>query len=407
MIQTRSLVVLAGAALGLGTAALAQSSDQTRALSSELRSDAANRTSLLAQADSEIALGGQIQFRYIWNFRDEAPNAVEDDPATPGVDETVEDEDTTLGFQARRTKIWAKGNVAEDWGFKIVGAFDRDGGDFELEDAFINYDINDTTSVMFGQFKLPFLREELVSSAKQLAVDRSVTNETFNQDRSQGIMVTYTGDAFRFGGAFSDGLRTANTDFDSMAEADYAFTGRVEWKWAGDWEVFEDFTSWQGSDYAGMIGGALHWEDGGSTGGPTAEVETFGLTVDASAEGNGWNAYGAFIWLDEDSAFGESTSNYGWLVQGGVFLAERWELFGRFDMTIPDDDLDADEFSTITVGVNHYVIPESHAVKFTADVQYLIDELDKSIVSSSTGVGILPDTGDGQWAIRLQMQLVF
>lgn len=407
MIQKKSLVMLAGAALGLGSAALAQSTDQTRALSSELRSDASTRTSLLASADTDIAFGGMLQVRYLLNFRDEAPNVVEDDPETPE-DETVSDEDTTLGFQARRTKIWAKGNVAENWGFKVQGNFNRDGGEFTLEDAYITNDINDTWAWQLGQFRLPLLREDSVSSAKQLAVERSLTNEVFRQNRSQGVQFNYTGDNARFMGAFSDGLRTQNTDFNSTAEADYALTGRFEWKWAGDWSRFEDFTSWQGDDNAGMLGAALHWQDGGETGGPTADVEILRATADVSFEGNGWNAFGAIIYDNTDIAgVGDDTSNWGWLIQAGVFLNEQWELFGRYDMTLPDDDLDLDDFSTLTAGVNYYITPESHAVKFTGDVQYFFDKVDSGLTVITTGAGNLPDSGDGQFAIRLQFQLVF
>jgi hypothetical protein len=329
----------------------------------------------------------------------------DNDPSTPDV--AIPDEDTTTGFQARRTKIWAKGNVAENWGFKVQGNFNRDGGDFELEDAYITNDINDSWSWQFGQFRLPLLREDSVSSANQLAVERSLTNEVFRQNRSQGVQFNYTGDAFRFMGAFSDGLRTQNTDFNSMAEADYALTGRFEWKWAGDWAQFEDFTSWQGDDNAGMLGAAIHYQGGGETGGPTADIDVLRATADISFEGNGWNAFGAFIYDDTEPDGFDSTTNYGWLVQGGVFLNEQWELFGRYDMTMPDDDLDLDDFSTITAGVNYYITPQSHAVKFTGDVQYFLDEVDGGLTVITTGAGNLPDDSDGQFVIRLQFQLVF
>src|SRR5439155_5453186 len=89
MSQTKRFLVLAGAALSLGgvNAALAQQSnaDETRAIVAEMLADAQTRTSLLAAGGAghdgqfylaspdgsfRLNVGGQIQFRYILDFRD-------------------------------------------------------------------------------------------------------------------------------------------------------------------------------------------------------------------------------------------------------------------------------------------------------------------------------------------------
>jgi len=388
------LVVAAGAALGLSSFALAQNADQSRAYANELTSDAAGHQSFAANSTVEVY--GQIQFRYIINSRDEVAG----------------DDDAAIGFQTRRTKIGVRGTVGENFGYEVRGAFDREDGVFGLENAFVTYAIDDNWTARWGQFKLPTLREELTSSTNLLAVDRSTVNEAFNQDYSQGIEFQYRNDSFMFRGAFSDGFGTRNTDFTSGTEADYAFTGRLDYRWgAGDWSRFEDFTSWRGQEYGGTIGGAAHWQSGGDTVG-TADTDIWQVTVDTGVEGNGWNVYGAFIWTNTDTAgAADSTDDLGWLVQGGWFLTDNWELFGRFDMVIPDDDRGAasDEFSAFTIGVNDYIIPESHAAKFSADLVWNLDaQADSaSVVFPNTGTGLLTDTEGDQFVIRLQFQLLF
>src|SRR5690606_21265323 len=117
-----------------------------------------------------------------------------------------------------------------------------------------------------------------------------------------------------------------------------------------------DFTSFRGSSNALMIGGALHWEsDSEEVGSVTDDI--FAYTIDASWESDGWNLYGAFIGnsVNGDAGVGDS-DNWGFLLQGGVFVADDWELFARYDFLAGDDDVFAeDEFSEITFGVNYYI----------------------------------------------------
>lgn len=422
MSHTKSLVLLAGAAIGLSGAAFAdqnawssQNADEVRALVAEMMNDAQTRSSLLqsgatsgydgkfflgsADGNFRLNVGGQIQFRYLANFRDDN---FADDPAT---DRDESDDDNTLGFQTRRTKLWFEGHIFDpNLYYKVNGAFSRSGGEFELEDAYVGYKFENGLDLRWGQFKSPFLREELVSSTKQLAADRSNVNEFFNQDRSQGIQVAWAGEQFRAMGMFSDGFNSANTDFNADP-ADFALTGRVEFLAMGDWKQFDDFTSWRGSSNALMIGGAIHWETDSEEVNNSAD-DFFAYTLDASWESDGWNLYGAFVGssVDTDTGAGD-TDPFGFIVQGGVFVAEDWELFARYDYTDGDN---LDDFSEFTFGVNYYI--HKHAAKFTADVVWALDETataNGTAAVTSTGTGILASGEQDQFVIRAQFQLVF
>lgn len=447
MSQTKSLVVLAGAALSLGGAAFAEqaawssaNADEVRALVAEMMADAQTRSSLLqggataghdgkfflASSDGNFRLNvsGQIQFRYIATFLD-------DD--APGVD------DFDQGFQTRRTKLAFSGHVFDpNLFYKVQGAFRRDGGagagggDFQLEDAYVGYKWDNGWMARWGQFKLPFLREELVSSSKQLAVERSVVNEEYNQDYSQGIEAGWQGDWARFALAFSDGFASRNSDI-GADPADYAFTGRVEFLLGGDWKQFEDFTSFRGSDFAWMIGVAGHYEKGPDIDGSSDPAQVipgipwFALaTADISVEGDGWNLFGAVIYQhfdnDQDGAASVDSDDFGFVAQGGVFLTEELELFGRYDHLLPDGDRGGavpvpgstdDAFKTITAGVNYYM--HGHAAKFTFDVAWYLDDTSSTALGAiglgpgglNSGTGLLPSTEENQFSIRAQFQLLF
>jgi phosphate-selective porin OprO and OprP len=394
-----ALASVAGAALGMAAAAGAQTLDSSRAYSAELLADSQNRTSALAQQPEafSVKVGGQIQFRYIYTDGDDIPG----------------DENEAAGFQTRRTKLNFSGNVIDKtWEYQILAAFNRATGQPVLENAFVKKSMENGWYVQFGQFKLPFLREENMSSTRQLASDRTATNNFFTQAFSQGIEIGTGGkgeDNFRIAGAFSDGLRSSNTDI-GMSPADYALTGRAEYRIAGDWRQFRQFTSFRNADFGALLGGAVHWQSGGDTLG-TPDVDVLSATADLSLVGNGWNFYAAGIWANTDPEGGTDTDDFGVVLQGGFFVTDQTELFARYDATIADDDRALDDFHTLTVGVNHYFSPESHAAKLTVDLQYLFDAPAESLTPSASslrGIGVLAgDRDDGQIALRAQFQLLF
>jgi hypothetical protein len=393
--RTVALVLAAGVAT-----TQAQTLDQSRAYAAELMADATARQSSLAPAAQDFtpAIHGFTQFRFNWNHRDDS-----------GLDSNNNKE--TIGFQNARTKLIVNGNIAnENWGYTVMFKFEDPGsGAAVLDDAYGTYKIGNGWGLKFGQFKLPLYREELVGDQYQLFANRSVVNAFFTQSRSQGVQVGYEGDQFHVYGAVSDGLSTKNTDFTSGSEADIALTARGEWKWAGDWKQAKDFTSFQNSEFFGMVGAAINWQTGGDTVG-TADQDVLDLTLDASVEGNGWNAFAAFCFRNTDPTGGPTLTDYGFLIQGGIFVAADWEITAGYNVLVPDSDhAPADSnFNTIQVGVNHYIVPESHALKITVDWQYFFDkQASTAIALANTQVGLLASSKDSQWNLRGQIQLMF
>jgi len=219
------------------------------------------------------------------------------------------------GFGVPRAKLEFSGHVVDpSWQFMIVGAFEQQatqgafgqvgsanggsgvfanggsmgpvyangsysgnysggngslGSRFGLEDAYVRKVLDDNWSIRVGQFKSPLLREELVSSKYQLAVERSLVNQFFSTGYSQGIELTFVNDCFRVMGSFNDGGGNTNTtstignSSNGGNWTEYAVTGRVEWKAMGSWSQFDSFSSPNGSATGILLGAAVNWQRGG------------------------------------------------------------------------------------------------------------------------------------------------
>ncbi len=426
--KVKGLLMLAGAALSVsGATALAQSqsSDEVRAVVAEMLSDAETRSSLLAAGDAghdgsdffiagdgfRLNIGGQLQFRYVLNFRD--------DESTVG---SARVDDFTHGFQTRRTRFDVDGELNKDWFFRV--RFRNDNGDSASVDfAYAGYKFANGWKATWGQFKLPLLREEMVSSAKQLAAERSFTNSVYTQGFSQGVQLSYKAENWRGFFAFSDGLNSGNTDFiasentsgfATSGQAEYAFTARADFLLSGNFDQFEDFTSAKGADFGFMLGAAVHWQQSDNT--PVAgdeDRDTLQYTIDASLEGDSWNLYGAFIGRYQQDSIGAAETDlndFGAVVQGGWRFAENTEVFARWDAIFADNDrgLNEDTYNFLTAGLNQYYA--GHAAKATLDVVWAFENTNDLTAFGSlpaTGVGIIGQTDENEVAIRLQFQLLF
>lgn len=391
-------IITAGSVLA-SFAGVATAADDSR--NYELASlDVDDYSLVIGDKDSKkLKIQFQSQTRYQVNQRDDASTTL----ANP-------DDDLTLGFVQQRTKVKLAGKLTDNISGRAIISFKKDTGYASLNTMAINWKINEDTTLTFGQFKLHALWEENVAWNEQLAAERSATNETFNQGRSQGVEVTFLGDNWRARVAVSDGIRSENTSFDDSDEADIAFTGRLEYRFGeAGFDDYDSFVSFRGAQSGVRLGGALHWQTMGETN-PSAAMSTDMLlaTADAQFVGDGWSAFGAFIFRSEDNGMTDF-SDMGAVVQGGVFVNDQTQIFGRWDAVFSDSDRGAtgNDFNSISVGVNHYLIPDSNAAKLTLAATVSLDPTTESIVYTSDSHNLLPDSEDGQFGIVLQAQFLF
>ena len=392
--------------------------DEIRGLVQDVLADADARSSLLqnginagwnngfylGSVDGNFLLKvqGQLQARFVYNTQDNSP-----------------DDDDRWGFENRRTKLTFSGNVIDpSWQYRVQTSAGRDGGRFRLQSAFIAKEFGDNWKLQIGQFKPPFMREELVSSARQLAVERSLVNEEFNQGRSQGVELAYSGDQFNAAVMINEGFDRDNTP--ALAEdTEFAVTARAEALLAGSWSQFKDFTSWPEETTAVMIGAAIHYEqeefgtgdglfvdadaDGVDDTFNDDELETLAFTADLSLEFGSANAFAAFVYrnLNRDST---TADQLGFVVQGGVFLTDDLEIFARYEWA----DLDragVDDLSVITFGLNRFWA--KHALKWSTDIGIGLNEIADPFKASGAGWRADTTGQNGQIVVRSQMQLLF
>lgn len=410
-----------------------------------------NKGFFLASPDGSFRLNlkGQVQFRWAANFRD-IPDSV------------TGQTERNYGFENRRTKLTFSGHVIDpSLTFEVKPIFNRSStsissGDQTLSNRDVNGSIEDIWvqksfgngfSVRGGQFKAPFLREELVSSSSQLAVERSLVNDTFTTKFSQGIQVEWEQEMFRLQAFYGDGLRSNRvgpttgsgaasdfggaylTDFQTN-DTDWAFAGRAELKLAGNWKQFRDLTSFRGEEFGLLIGlGAMAQNIRPNTANSAGVEDMVGLTADVTVDFGGANLFGYGVYREvglnaeratRTGGLEDSLGQWGFVVQGGFFVTEDVELFGRYEYGDTDTDqfrtasllADGETASIVTAGVNWYPLGYANTgIKWTTDLGFALDPVvdfnssGGNWLSDQTGAG--QSTSDGQFVIRSQIQLQF
>lgn len=387
--------------------------EEIRALINEAQADSATRTSLLqdgamagymgagkgfmlSSGDGGFSMNiyGYNQTRWIWNNRDSGGAANFDE--------------NNVGFEASRTVLGFKGNLFDKDLAYNVSLLADDSGSVALYDAYFDWALDNGWFIRWGQYKDTFQREDLVGDTMQLAVDRSFVSQIASLGRTQGVSLNYAGDQFKFSVGYNDGYtpsysslagQNANTGFTADG-TEFGMTARFDWLAAGSWAQFNDFTSWSTDDEFGfLLGGAVAWQNG-EYGTLASEVENFQFTVDASAEWAGPNLFASFTGRSNDTNGGTDVDQFGFVVQGGWNIDDKWEPFARYEWFDWDGTV-ASDANILTVGVNYFF--NNHDWKWTTDVMFGFDPI------TGTYAGLLPDTSteDGQWAIRSQMQVAF
>jgi len=413
--------------------------DEIRGLVQDVLADADVRSSLqsdgmtagwadhffLASSDGrfKLTLEGQMQVRYIYNYHDQPDRHRQ-------------------GWEVTRASLRFHGHVFSPditYYLRIDPTRNEPGlvtGLYFLNDAWIRYALNDDWSVRVGQFKLPFNREELVSSSYQLAVERSLVNEAMNLGRSQGVELTYTNGASRASLALSDGasggaglgilLNNQGTQGATVSrinsnallqDVEYAVTGRYEHLLSGNWNQFVDFTSPIDEEFGMLLGFAVHAQQGESTnggGGARDEARFIGGTADLSMEFGGANFFISASHYYIDAANSTPTLGVinftGIVAQFGIYVAPKWEVFvrgeyGQFDGS-GGSTLDFPDLNLVTTGFNYYL--EGHDLKWTTDIGFGISDVSGAIWAADIA-GYRGDNDEvaPQVVFRTQIQLLF
>jgi len=424
-ITTIALVTMSGSAL-------AQSGlDIDRAYAAELRADANTRSSLLGSNAAGLDMEIFTQFRYTYDTRSEVNGT------------TLGDAEDTIGFSLPRTQIRMSGavegtDITGHVNFDFGGAFDfgqsagtvGDGG-ATLREAYAAWGIDDNWTLIFGQMNNPLNFESSVAAEHSQGVERSLASSFMDVGFAQGVALNYTDDEWKFTVAFADGANTQNTFYNAAGEADVSLTGRIDWLVSGNWDQFNDFASWQGSNTGFRVGGGVHWQSGGDTNPSLAPIDTVTVTqwtVDGQYEGDGWGVFASYSSrnVDNDLIAGGSVDQTDdtLVIQGNMFISEQAELYVRYDYIQLEDDMAAitplpatadDTYSQFTIGMNYYLVPESYAARFSVDLTFGLDDttgLDARGFADAATTGFIGGGGaatgaEDNFMIRGQFSLLF
>ncbi|MBL4699412.1 MAG: hypothetical protein JKX70_11330, partial [Phycisphaerales bacterium] len=191
--------------------------DLDRAYASELKANAGAHSVLNQGNLGNIEVSVGVRFGYAFNSADGRTNS---------------DNDTTMGFQFSGVEVALEGDVTENMHARISFDFGPNdsavngaipgAGTGVLEDAFVDWAVNDDFTLRVGQFIPAFSAEASTSEFQTMNSYRSVSHEWLaTPGWTQGIQATFGGDTWDFSVGFSDGPATSATPFNSSFEFDW------------------------------------------------------------------------------------------------------------------------------------------------------------------------------------------
>ena len=310
-------------------------------------------------------------------------------------------EDVETGIMLRRARLQFAGHVfGEHNKFKTEFAFSPrdlsftsiDGNTFPRETPLLSWyveldHLRDLT-VRFGQYKIPFSRQRLVSSGDLQMVDRAIANGEFNLDRDIGVDIR-SKDLFGLGlfryylGVYNGEGRSAfsngNTDFMYLGRFEVLPLGMFKDFSEGDFERLErpGLAIGVAYSFAPNARGERVNRSGSFADGGTADFHS--VAADVTLKWVGLSLSAEFFLRDTKRNPGSATDEMGaaiaveqarkgigWFVQAGYLLPKMpIEFVGRFGQIIAGDDSKLSDQNEAGLAASYYFA--QHPFKLQAD----------------------------------------
>ena len=367
-------------------------------------------------------IGGMLQSRYTYTGLDGA-----NDGAKTGQDSSM--------FEIKRVKLWLMGDAyLKDITYKVqmhisnikTGKISNGG---LLEDTFINYRLLDELNFRFGQTKVRFGRQGLVSSPVVQLVDKSMVTDAFFPGYDTGLMLhgKIAGGIINYnvnvaGGVGQNTFRaTTNNAFNARltvdplgemkyTESDVEHSEKPLVSFGADYYlnklsstemVFDD----KNGNQLGFLKPGAGWFAIGNGISPAASqikaesVDFNMLSIDAAFKWQGFFVQSEYMYGE---ASGQTTHNklisHGFYGQAGYFvIPKKLELNYRYSYLDPNRSVANDHWVENTAGICWYI--SQHNLKLGVDFANIHKQ---SAIASTPGVNA---TDDKQ--IRVQAQIVF
>ena len=344
--------------------------------------------------------GGVLQIRYTFNHRRELSG------------ETA----NTSRFSVPRARFILDGGLTDYLSFRVrVGVLS--GGNARFEQAYADAKLTEQLTLRAGILYLNASIGDAPAPQDAQAIDYSQYGLQTSGGNAAAAGARATFDRVRAQAFFSNGLRTAFSEFAAPIDARLAVTGRVEGRLftKDGFSRFETESSFRGSDLGLRVGAAAHYQQGRVDGTlPHGDLQQY--TADVTLEGSGFNVIVAGRFLRVHPQAGNTTHDPGLLAQAGVFVHERVELWTRYDALYSDgqvhsfpDDRDGlhDHYQAIGGGINGYLLPRTNIAKVQADFTYALDSISSTWAEASDNAATLQTQREGQWALRTQLMLSY
>jgi hypothetical protein len=347
----------------------------------------------------KLQIGGRIQVRFthdIW----------EDNPSTSR--ENRPDFDVTrarLDFQGNAFETYIKYRIQ----FDLAGdeadtnvTFSGGGGTTlfssrnrltEVKDAYLDFDKWPEFKVRFGQFKVPYSRQQLTSSGALEFVDRSFIDSAFSRGRDTGVMLfgelgtEENKSLFEYylGVWDGEGENQTNNDKGLLYAARIAVNPFGEVKYTeSDLTCTEDFRMAVGLNaWLHQDDNHVSAEDDWSIGADLAIFyQSFFLTIELHYRENG-------------VPVGSDVDLFGWSAQLGYFL-----MPSELEVSVRFVDINWDNNGTGTSAQREYLLGlgyfwEGHAMKLQTDFGWVENHRGNPMLNTE------------EWRFRLQFQLIF
>jgi len=257
--------------------------------------------------------------------------------------------------------------------------------------------------IVFGQYKVPFGRQQLTSSGNQQFVDRSLVADEYERGRDIGVSVQgaiWSNKLEYRAGVFNgNGLNRPSNDNDKLQ-----YNARLMWQPNGAMVLGQ--RAW--------VSGALYSE--GDFESTTVPLYAFGLNfesnnfhrtttsddlkstivgIDGVYKFKGFSTTGEYFFRRRTPETAAKFDSNGGYLQAGMMLNQfrTWEAVARFGQREVTDLVDNDEIKEVRAGINYYY--RRHSLKFQTDMGLV-----------ETGRG----TAGGSrkdYELRLQAQFIF
>jgi phosphate-selective porin OprO/OprP len=349
----------------------------------------------------QLSLGGRGQFFYQFLDRDTGQDVSQ--------------------FRIRRFKVYLGGYAfTSDLTYRVQADLTKSNTAQLLDDAWINYRFADEAQAQAGQFKVPFLRQELVSDGAQQFVDRSNVVDAFKPSYDIGAMgwgsvskSRFAYSAGIFGGAGQGQPRTGNNSAYAIRAA-FNPLGAVPYTESA-LENYEDPRFSVGADYYGNTlkkTGVNTFQDTSASTPPyagtsgwlganaavfdnTEKVDIVMYSVDGAFKWRGLSAQAEYVHGSADGEVtGRKVNAAGMYAQAGyLILPKHLEVAARYAWYDPNDHVSDDLVTQVQGAVSWYFY--NHNLKVQTDY---------TNIHAQKGAG-RPTTDDQQ--VRLQAQLAF